>query len=155
MTRELVDDRGLPPLVTLADTRAEGGRRQDDLVAEAHVDLLVLVVVGEGTHGLLKRQQRWEVARLVRQCVEQPNEGPVALGEQHVFLRGEVPEERAGRHVTGAGNVLDGDLVEAPRGELIERRTHELEAGSFLLALAEARFHHERPGSQPGSSDAM
>ena len=58
--------------------------------------------------------------------------------EQHVFLRGEVAEEGAGRDLARGGDLLDGGAVEALAGEELHGGVVQRLTGPGLLPLTEA-----------------
>ena len=58
------------------------------------------------------------------------------VGEDDVFLGGEVAEERAPRHVGGGGDVVDRDGVEAPLAEQRQGRLFQVGRRALPVALA-------------------
>lgn len=74
-------------------------------------DHLVLphVLRGDGEARAFECLERCGVHRLGVERFEQVGTSLVALGEQGVFLRREVAEERAGRDVARVGKLVDGD----------------------------------------------
>jgi len=152
---QLVDHCGFPAVLALGGSGAQCRRRRHDLVAEDDRLLVLQIVLGEGVHRPAQRLERGHVRRLALECLDEAGERPVALGEQHVFLRREVPEDRARGDFAVGGDLLDRDLVEAPGGKETERGPHELLACALLLALAQARLDHDPEAWQDFDPDAM
>jgi hypothetical protein len=59
------------------------------------------------------------------------------IRQDYVFLRGEIPEERAAGDVGGGGDVVDGHRVETPLTEEVESRLFELGGGALPMPLPE------------------
>ena len=84
-----------------------------------------------------ERTERGLVDRTLGDDREQPFPPDLAVGEEHVFLGGEVAEEGAGRDLAGLGDLLDRRTVEALPGEPLHRGILQRLAGARLLALTE------------------
>jgi hypothetical protein len=81
------------------------------------------------------------VARLGGERTDEPGPSFIQLAEHHVQLRREVPEERAPADAPGDRELVDGGLVEALRGEQLER--HVLEALGHRDPSRAPRRHHK------------
>ena len=73
------------------------------------------------------------VVRTLRQTGSEALAARRLVGEEHILLAGEVPVERARRHVDGIGDVVDGGGLVAPRREQPDRRVGQRPTGRQLL----------------------
>src|SRR5262245_18569007 len=134
----------------------EGGVAEDALLEtgvpaqrvpeqEAHVGIGLVPMVtlaDRSVHGLEQRLAGRALAQRAADTVDQA----AGLGEQHLLLRGEVPEEGPHRDAGGRGDLFDRDVVDARGRELLERDRLELVADPPAAA---------RPAALRGGFDAV
>ena len=135
---ERVDDGGLPTVLVLGLVGLQLGRLLHDLRPGDERGAVVAVVEGEHTHRGDERGEGAGVGGLIGQDREQPFPPRVGVAEEGVLLGGEVAEERAGRHLAGVGDLLDGRAVEALAAEEVQRGFLQGLAGAGLLPFPEA-----------------
>ena len=154
---EHVDHVGLPAVLVLGLVGLEVRRGRDDLEAGDQLVAVVAVVGGERAHRGTERAER-EARRAGRSAMTASRRAApvVGVGEEHVFLGGEVAEEGAGRDLAGLRDLLDRGAVEALAGEQLHGGVVQRLARARLLALPEAdRSGHEHIVTHPGAWQQM
>ncbi len=85
----------------------------------------------------MDRVEWCEIERLRGERFDERGAALLGVTEEDVFLRREVPEEGARRHLARIRDLLDGGAVESLPREEVHRRVVECLSGACLLPLAQ------------------